>query len=509
MAIAAPNPNTTVVTAPGSGQSYGAPLATVTTLFFMWGFLNCLNDILVPHLKSIFDLNYKQSQFIQLAFFGAYFVFSFPASKLVDWIGYQKSMVVGLVTAGIGGFLFVPAAVFPSYPLFLGAFIVLAAGITCLQVAANPYVTVLGRPQTASSRLTLTQAFNSLGTSLAPSFGGLLILSAAPKTMEEIRALAPDAMRAYRLHEAATVKTPYVGLGIALVLLAIAIGSFKLPKIPHAQHQIGEKVNDSIWRHRNLVFGAIAIFVYVGAEVSIGSFLVNYFSQPEIGGLTEKLAASFVSFYWGGAMLGRFIGSNFLGGAKAKYMGLVTAISIALILLSYPIESHMPPGYQPGVPNLTWLAWLVVAGRPLFTLVAIVAAVIALVAMLRGGTATAKTGVLLAICAISTSALVAISMLTNGHFAMWSIILVGFFNSIMFPSIFTLGVAELGPLTGDGSGIMIMAIVGGAILPLAQGAIADRIGIHHAFFLPVICYLYILYFALSGSKPNSERHATT
>ena len=499
-------PNRTAAVSSDSSSSYTGPLAVVTTLFFMWGFLTCLNDILVPHLKPIFDLNYKEVMLIQFAFFGAYFLFSIPSAKIVDWIGYQRSMVVGLLTMGVGAFLFVPAASVPSFPLFLVALIVLAAGITCLQVAANPYVTVLGRPETASSRLNLTQAFNSLGTFLAPFFGGILILSAAPKTMEEIRALAPSALQAYRLQEAATVKTPYVGLGIALVVLAAAIGSFKLPKIPQAQRQIGEKVNDSIWRHPNLIFGAIAIFVYVGAEVSIGSFLVNYFSQPEIGGLTEKLAASFVSFYWGGAMLGRFIGSNFLGGAKAKYMGLVTAISIALILLSYPIESHMPPGYQPGVPNLTWLAWLVVAGRPLFTLVAITAATIALVAMLRGGTATANTGVLLGICAISTSALVAISMLTDGHLAMWSIILVGFFNSIMFPSIFTLGVAELGPLTGDGSGIMIMAIVGGALIPLAQGAIADRIGIHHAFFLPVVCYLYILYFALSGSKPNSERY---
>jgi MFS transporter, FHS family, L-fucose permease len=510
MAIVTPGTSTAATaTTSETSASYRAPLAVVTTLFFMWGFLTCLNDILVPHLKPIFDLNYTQIMLIQFAFFGAYFVFSIPSAKIIDWIGYQRSMVAGLLTMGLGAFLFVPAASVPSYPLFLIALIVLAAGITCLQVAANPYVTVLGKPQTASSRLNLTQAFNSLGTFLAPFFGGLLILTAAPKTMEEIRALAPDALQAYRLHEAATVKAPYVGLGIALVLLAIAIGSFKLPKIPHAQHQLGERVNDSIWNHPNLIFGAIAIFVYVGAEVSIGSFLVNYFSQPEIGGLTEKLAASFVSFYWGGAMLGRFIGSNFLGGAKARYMSLVTAISIALILLSYPIESHMPPGYQPGVPNLTWLAWLVVAGRPLFALVAIAAAAIALVAMLRGGTATAKTGILLGICAISTSVLVAISMLTNGPFAMWSIILVGFFNSIMFPSIFTLGVAELGPLTGDGSGIMIMAIVGGALIPLAQGAIADKIGIHHAFFLPVICYLYILYFALSGSKPNSERQART
>ena len=432
MAIAAPNTSTTA-TAPGTGQSYSAPLATVTTLFFMWGFLTCLNDILVPHLKSIFDLGYAEVMLIQFAFFGAYFIFSIPSARMIDWIGYQRSMVLGLLTMGLGAFLFVPAASVPSFPLFLGALIVLAAGITCLQVAANPYVTVLGKPETASSRLNLTQAFNSLGTFLAPFFGGLLILSAAPKTMNEIRAMAPDALQAYRLHEAATVKTPYVGLGIALVLLAVAIGSFKLPKIEHAQHKVGEKVNDSIWRHPNLIFGAIAIFVYVGGEVAIGSFLVNYFGQPEIGGLTEKVAASFVAFYWGGAMVGRFIGSALLQ--------------------------------------------------------------------------KMSTGRLLGICAICAGALVAISMLTTGHTAMYSIILVGFFNSIMFPSIFTLGVAELGPLTGDGSGVMIMAIVGGAIIPVAQGAIADRIGIHHAFFLPVICYLYILFFALSGSKPNSQRYA--
>jgi len=431
MAMTTPSTSTTTVSE--ANISYTAPLAIVTTLFFMWGFLTCLNDILVPHLKSIFDLNYAQVMLIQFAFFGAYFLFSIPSAKIIDAMGYQRSMVVGLLTMGIGAFLFVPAASAPSFALFLVALIVLAAGITCLQVAANPYVTVLGKPATASSRLNLTQAFNSLGTFLAPFFGGFLILSAAPKAMDEIRAMAPDTLQAYRLHEAATVKTPYVGLGIALVVLAVAIGSFHLPKIPQAQHKVGEKVNDSIWKHPNLIFGAIAIFVYVGAEVAIGSFLVNYFTQPEIGGLTERVAASFVSFYWGGAMVGRFIGS-----------GLLQKM---------------------------------------------------------------KTGQLLGICSICAAALVAISMLSTGHFAMYSIILVGFFNSIMFPSIFTLGVAELGPLTGDGSGIMIMAIVGGAIIPLAQGAIADRIGIHHAFFLPVICYLYILFFALSGSKPNSERQA--
>src|SRR6266478_970899 len=272
MAIVAPGTSTATTAPENSSSSYGVPLAVVTTLFFMWGFLTCLNDILVPHLKPIFDLKYTQIMLIQFAFFGAYFIFSLPSAKIIDWIGYKRSMVVGLLTMGLGAFLFVPAASVPSYPLFLVALIVLAAGITCLQVAANPYVTVLGKPATASSRLNLTQAFNSLGTFLAPFFGGLLILTAAPKTMEEIRALTPDALQAYRLHEAATVKTPYVGLGIALVLLAVAIGSFTLPKIEHAQHKVGEKVNDSIWNHPNLVFGAIAIFVYVGAEVSIGSF---------------------------------------------------------------------------------------------------------------------------------------------------------------------------------------------------------------------------------------------
>ncbi len=506
MAITGPNNSATTTSAAAPTQSYGAPLATVTTLFFMWGFLTCLNDILVPHLKPIFDLNYTRVMLIQFAFFGAYFLFSIPSARIIDWIGYQRSMVVGLLTMGVGAFLFVPAASVPSYGLFLGALIVLAAGITCLQVAANPYVTVLGNPETASSRLNLTQAFNSLGTFLAPFFGGLFILSAEPKTIAEIRALAPQALQAYRLQEAATVKTPYIGLGIALVVLAIAIGSFKLPKIEAAQRKVGEKVNDSIWKHPNLIFGAIAIFVYVGAEVSIGSFLVNYFHEPNIGALSQKLAASFVAFYWGGAMLGRFIGSSFLSGAKARYMGLAAAVCVALILLSYPIAGALPSGYQPSVPNLTFLAWLVVAGRPLFVLVAIATALVALAAVVRGGQVTAGTGPLLALCAISTSALVAVSMLGSGHLAMWSIILVGFFNSIMFPSIFTLGVAELGPLTGDGSGILIMAIVGGAIIPVAQGAIADRIGIHHAFFLPVICYLYILFFALSGSKPNSLRY---
>jgi MFS transporter, FHS family, L-fucose permease len=421
------------VTATSDTANYTRPLIVVTSLFFMWGFLTSLNDILVPHLKPIFDLSYAKVMLVQFAFFSAYFVFSIPASKIVDAIGYKRTMVVGLLTMAVGAFLFIPAAMAPSYPLFLTALIVLAAGITALQVAANPYVIVLGKPQTASSRLNLTQAFNSLGTTIGPWIGGLLILSAAPLAVEELRTLSPDALQAYRVHEAASVKMPYVVIGIALIVLAAIIAVSRLPQIEAARHQLGEQVNDSIWKHRNLVLGAVGIFTYVGAEVAIGSFLVNYFSQSYIMGISEKEAARYVSLYWGGAMVGRFIGA----------------------------------------------------------------------ALLR----KVKTGHLLAFNAFMAALLVTISMLTSGHIAMWSIILVGFFNSIMFPSIFTLGVAELGPLTGDGSGLLNMAIVGGAIIPVIQGAFADRMGIHHAFFLPVVCYLYIVYYALVGSKPRSERMA--
>ena len=415
-------------------ENYTRPLAIVTTLFFMWGFLTCLNDILVPHLKSIFDLSYARVMLIQFAFFSAYFLFSIPWSKVVNSIGYQKAMVAGLLCMAVGAFLFLPAASSVSFPLFLGALIVLAAGITGLQVAANPYVVVLGKPETASSRLNLTQAFNSLGTTIAPKLGGLLILAAAPLAVEEMKDLSPTALHLYRIQQAASVKMPYTVIGVVLLLLAALIATSKLPTIPHAEYRPDAKGGDSVWKHPNLVLGALAIFAYVGAEVSIGSFLVNYFGQAEIAGLSAKSAAGYVSFYWAGAMVGRFLGAGLL--------------------------RKFRPGHLLGA----------------FT--------------------------------ICTSSLVSLSMLTHGHFAMWSILAVGFFNSIMFPTIFSLGVAELGPLTGNASGILNMAIVGGAIVPLIQGAIADHIGIHHAFFIPVICYLYILYYALSGSKPNSERYAT-
>src|SRR5271167_3556127 len=417
-------------TGTGASQKYPGALAMVTVLFFFWGFVTVLNDILVPHLKSVFDLNYKKVMLIQFAFFAAYFIFSIPSAKVIDAIGYKKTMVGGLLTMALGAFLFVPAASVASYPLFLGALMVLAAGITALQVAANPYVAVLGPPETASSRLNLTQAFNSLGTTIGPWIGGLLILGAA-ENKDTLAKMSSEALQAFRVQQAASVKVPYIVIGLALVVFAVLIGMFKLPAIPAVERHTDGRHDGSLWKYRHLILGCVGIFTYVGAEVSIGSFLINYFNQPEIGNLPEVQGAKLVAYYWGGAMVGRFVGSAILQ--------------------------------------------------------------------------KVKTGTVLGIAAFCSCGLVLISMLTTGQIAMWSIILVGFFNSIMFPSIFTLGIAELGPLTGDGSGVMIMAIVGGAILPLAQGAIADRIGIHHAFFLPVICYLYILFFALSGSKPNSER----
>jgi FHS family L-fucose permease-like MFS transporter len=428
MAIASVGKSATITKPPATTNV--SAMAVVTTLFFMWGFLTCLNDILIPHLKAIFDLNYAQVMLVQLAFFLSYAVFALPAGKMVEWIGYKQTMVVGLLTMAVGALCFIPAANVPSYPLFLGAEIVLAAGVTVLQVAANPFVSVLGPERTASSRLNLTQAFNSLGTTVAPWVGGALILSAAPKTIEEVRALSAEALQAYRVQEASTVKMPYLFIALALVLLAIAIALFKLPRIQTTRDfrpQAGKR-KDSIFRYPHLLLGAVAIFLYVGAEVSIGSFLVNYFAHEEIGNMSEKVAAHHVSYYWGGAMVGRFIGSYVL--TKVR-------------------------------PNRA-----------------------------------------LGVAAIIACLLVTISILSLGHLAVWSILAVGLFNSIMFPTIFTLGIAELGPITSEGSGLLVAAIVGGAILPYLEGRLADDIGIHHAFIIPAVCYVYLAYYGFIGSRPR-------
>src|SRR5207302_5827094 len=319
------------VSSPQQNTNYRA-MAMVTTLFFMWGFLTCLNDILIPHLKSIFDLNYAEVMLVQFAFFSAYFVFSFPSGKIIDFFGYKKAMVAGLVTMGIGAFMFVPAAAVPSFGLFLAALITLAAGMTILQTSANPYVAILGPPRTASSRLNLTQAFNSLGTTLAPRFGSWLILGAAlaPASIEVVRSMGADQLHAYRIQQAASVKVPYIGLSLALIVLAITVGWFKLPVIEYAEahgHATG-----SIWHHRRLVLGAVAIFVYVGAEVAIGSLMTNYFNQKEIGGLALKDAEGYLQYYWGGAMVGRFVGSALLQRLRTQTLLAFNAVAAALLV---------------------------------------------------------------------------------------------------------------------------------------------------------------------------------
>ncbi|WP_313252493.1 L-fucose:H+ symporter permease [Stenotrophomonas sp.] len=403
-------------------------LAVVTTIFFMWGFLTCLNDILIPHLKSVFQLNFAQAMLVQFTFFGAYFLMSLPAGRLVAHVGYKQGIVIGLVIAGIGAIGFWPAAELRVYGAFLAALFVLATGITVLQVAANPYVALLGPERTSSSRLTLAQAMNSLGTTLAPYFGGVLILSNTVKTTDQI-AVLPDAERAaYFAHEASAVQGPYLGLGIFLFLLAVFVFLFRLPRLSETTEQAndGSHTWADVLRHRHLVLGVLGIFFYVGAEVAVGSLMVNYFSLPEIGGITEAQASKYLMAYWFLAMVGRFAGS-------------------ALMVNLSPRK-------------------------------------------------------LLAIFATVNIALLVITMSNTGMLAVYSLIAIGLFNSIMFPTIFALSIEGLGPLTSKGSSLLIMAIVGGAIVPYLQGQLADRIGLHHSFVLPLLCYGYIIFYGLFGAR---------
>jgi FHS family L-fucose permease-like MFS transporter len=396
----------------------------------MWGFLTCLNDILIPHLKAAFSLTYAEAALIQFCFFTAYFLVSIPAGTLVQKLGYQRGIVVGLIVAGLGCVLFYPAAAARAYPLFLGALFTLAAGITVLQVSANPYVTLLGRPETAAARLTATQFLNSFGTFLAPFFGAAFILSVTTRSAEELAAFGPSELATYRATEASSVQVPYLGLAAVLIVIAIVMGMLKLPTVVSAEASPGDSKSgshaSSAWAYRHLVLGAVGIFVYVGGEVAIGSFLVNFMHQPDIANLPETQAGRYLSFYWGGAMVGRFIGTFLL--------------------------------------------------------------------------ARLRPGLLLAINAGVVSFLVVLTMLLSGHAAMWTILAVGLFNSIMFPTIFSLALEGLGPHTAQGSGILCMAIVGGALVPVVQGVLADAIGLHLAFIVPALCYLYIVYYGLKGSR---------
>ncbi len=417
------------------GKTNYSAMATVSTLFFVWGFCTVLNDTLIPRLQLIFGLNYTQASFVQLAFFGSYFIFAQPAGKLVEWIGYQRTMVVGLIAMGIGALLVIPAAGAASYPFFLGAEVVLAAGITVLQVAANPYVAILGPPETSSSRLNLTQAFNTLGDTVAPYFGSILILGGATVAAAQVPS-GGAALTAYRIHQAASIKLPYLVIAGTMVLLALAIAFYRFPRLEVTRDfrpgSLGGK-EDSVWSHPHLYLGAVAIFIYVGAEVSVASYLVKYLAEPDIGNMPLQTGAKLLSLFWFLTMLGRFAGSAAMQRIAANKLLMYAGVGAGIFVLA--------------------------------------------------------------------------SLLTSGMVAVATIICVGLFNSIMFPTIFTLAVAELGPLTGRGSGLLVQGIVGAALIPVLMGFLADRIGIHHSLFVPLLCYLFVIYYGWRGYRiaPNEPQ----
>ncbi len=393
-------------------------LTSLTSLFFIWGFITALNDVLVPYLKGMFELSFAQAMLVQFCFFGAYFIVSIPAGKLVKRFGYQPGIVIGLALASLGCFLFFPAAALKIYWIFLAALFVLASGITLLQVAANPYVSVLGNPKTASSRLNLTQAFNSLGTTIAPIWIGPIILASFIFTNNSNHS---------EVVQGESLQIPYLILAIALFLLAVIFTLLKLPRIEHTASLKKDNVNGSAWQYKHLVLGAVGIFVYVGAEVGIGSFLVSFLAMESIAGMHEAEASRYIGYYFGGAMIGRFIGA-------------------AVMQKVHP-------------------------------------------------------GKVLCFNAVCAGILLMITIMSSGPLAMWSIILVGLCNSIMFPTIFTLAIHGLKQHTSQGSAILCLAIVGGAVLPLLQGLLADNIGVQLAFTLPALCYLYIAFYGLRGSRP--------
>jgi FHS family L-fucose permease-like MFS transporter len=399
---------------PTGRNPHARSLMIVMSLFFLFGFITCLNDVLVPHLKQAFTLTYTQAILIQFAFFSSYFVVSIPSSKFCENYGYQRGLYTGLGITSIGAFGFLGSAHFVSFPLFLLSLFVLAAGITLIQVAANPYVTLLGAPETASSRLTLVQAFNSLGTTVAPLIGSYVILSTTSID---------------------SVQKPYLVLALALVALAVFVAFAKLPSFK------SEKKEDAPWSevlaNKRLVMGCFAIFAYVGAEVAIGSFLISYLGTSHVMSFDAETAGRYVSFYWGGAMVGRFLGTPLL----AKY-------------------------------------------RP---------------------------STILQIFATGTIVMVALSIFGEGSFAMWTILAVGLFNSIMFPTIFSESINGMKRGTEKASGLLCTSIVGGAIIPLFQGMIADRAELRWAYFLPIVCYAYIWFFAgyVRATSPSKASEGST
>ena len=402
-----------------SQQNHNSALVVLTALFFMMGFITCMNDILIPHLKDIFDLTYVQAMLIQFCFFTAYAIMSIPMGYLVGKIGYKNGVISGFVLTAIGCLLFYPAAGSHSYATFLGALFILASGVTLLQVAGNPYVTLLSKPGKESATLTLVQAFNSLGTTIAPQIGAFLILADATQTVSKAEQIS-------------SVQIPYLGLAGLLIILAVCVKMIRLPdarKIAEEESEHNHDGKHSVWQYRHLVFGAAGIFCYVGAEVSIGSLLVSVLGY--LKGLDHASAAKYLSFYWGGAMVGRFLGSAIMAKiAPNRYLAFNATAAVALL----------------GV------------------------------AMLVGK--------------------------ASADIAMWALLAIGFFNSIMFPTIFSLATKGLGRFTSSASGVLCTAIVGGAVVPVVQGWAADTYGLMISFVVSAICYVYIVFFAIKGYKAD-------
>jgi MFS transporter, FHS family, L-fucose permease len=419
----APQPRPT-----GQQQSYKSALTLLASLFFMWGFITVINNTLLPHLRSVFELDYTRTTLIESVWFIAYFVASLPSAKLIERLGYRRSLVVGLLTMAFGALLMIPAARIPSYDFVIVALFIIASGITLLQVAANPYVTVIGPPQTASARLNLVQAFNSMGTTFAPLFGGYLILG---RSVSGTAAAGADTLTlAQRMADARAVQLPYLIVAVVLVLLAVVIAKSRLPDFGQENRRVAaaERKQHSLWRHRNLVLGVPAIFIYLIAEIGVANLFINFVSAPNIGNLTHEQASHYLFLLWGGMMVGRFIGSFLMRAVAAEKV--------------------------------------------------------------------------LAAASIGAFAVMLIAAFAQGPTAMWALISVGLFHSIMFPTIFTLGIRGLGPLTEEGAGLLIMAIAGGALV-IVQGMLADRFGLQLSFLLTVSCEVYTLFYALWGCKTEA------
>jgi FHS family L-fucose permease-like MFS transporter len=441
-------------------KNYTLPLITLTSLFFMWGFITCMNDVLIPHLKKLFHLSYLESMLIQFCFFGAYFIgsliyflISYYSGDPINKIGYKRGILVGLLISAIGCGMFYPAATSAAYGVFLAALFILGLGFTLLQISANAYVSLLGPEESASARLNLTQAFNSLGTTIAPVLGGYLILEffAVNGTIS-----------------AESTKIPYLIFAGLFILLGVIISFVKLPQF--TSEDIERKGLGAL-KFMNLKLGVLAIFFYVGGEVAVGSFIINFLAQKNIAGFAEAVSKNYLALYWGGAMIGRFLGAISLNktiatGKKIVFMVLAAAVVFGVIF---------------SIVSLTF------AEISYF----IIFIILNILAFLVGRSSPGRT---LALFGSINIILLLITIFTGGHLAMWTILGIGLFNSIMYSNIFTLGIAGLGKHTSQGSSLLVMAILGGAVIPVIQGAIADHIGIQKALFMPVLCYIYIVYF---------------